>query len=429
MFFRRIESEGLAHYSYMLGDKGEAVVIDPRRDIGEYLDEAKKSGHKIAHVLETHRNEDYVIGSRQLASATGAQVHHADSQLGYKYGRKVRDGQKWKFGSLELEAIHTPGHTPGHMSYLLRDYEGNPWMVFTGDALFSGDIGRTDLLGKKEMKKMARLLFRSIFEKLLPLGDEVIVCPAHGAGSVCGGSISERNWTTIGIERKHNPNLSPEDEKEFVDAAARVLERPPYFRQMEKLNLDPPPLPEKTVPPLKPAEFSKSMKGALVLDTRSEVSFGGAHVPGSLSIWKGGLPAFAGWFLPYKKPILLVGDGEYPGKEIRELARLGYENIRGYLFRGMLSWHMSGRKSSSIETIPVQNFCKALDSKSRFHITQLPGMAGKVPRKKAIRIFCGSGLRSMLAASLLRKEGYDDLGVILGGTSAWDSSSCPLVAP
>ncbi|MBD3397566.1 MBL fold metallo-hydrolase, partial [Candidatus Micrarchaeota archaeon] len=374
------------------------------------------------------------------------------SQLGYKYGRKVRDGQKWKFGSLELEAIHTPGHTPGHMSYLLRDYEGNPWMVFTGDALFSGDIGRTDLLGKKEMKKMARLLFRSIFEKLLPLGDEVIVCPAHGAGSVCGGSISERNWTTIGIERKHNPKLASDNEDDFIASAARMLERPPYFRQMEKLNLNPPLLPETAVPPLKPAEFSKSMKGAVVLDTRSEVSFGGAHVPGSLSIWKGGLPAFAGWFLPYKKPILLVGDGEYPGKEIRELARLGYENIRGYLFRGMLSWHMSGRKSSSIGTIPVQNFCKALDSKSRFHIldvrsddeleregtikgaqhihiTQLPGMAGKVPRKKAIRIFCGSGLRSMIAASLLRKEGYDDLGVILGGTSAWNSSSCPLVAP
>lgn len=445
MMFRRIESEGIAQYSYLVEDSGEAVVIDPRRDVDEYLNTSKRKGFRISLILETHRNEDYLVGSRQLAAATGAEIFHADSRLDYQYGNDVSDGQEWKVGRLKIKAIHTPGHTEGHMSYLLYDPNGNPWFVFTGDALFAGDVGRTDLLGEKKMGRMAKLLADSIFNKLLILDDGVILCPAHGAGSVCGSSISGRDWTTIGLERKHNPKL--QSEEEFVSKVSNILERPPYFRKMEKLNLNPPMYNESVLPAFAPKEFLKQTKKAIILDTRSEIAFGGAHLPGSVSIWKGGLPKFAGWMLPYNKPILLVTEGKYPVDESRELMRLGYDNVQGYLSGGMLSWHMAGMKSEAIRTIPVQKFCKELENKKslildvrseeelksdgkirnakHMPITQLPENIEKIP-KKPVSIFCGSGMRSMIAASLLRKNGHKEISVILGGTSAWDSSSCPI---
>ena len=235
MIFERIVSEGLAHYSYLAGDKNEALVIDPRRDVEVYVEKATKAGMRIAHILETHRNEDYLVGSMELADRTGAEVWHADSQWDYRYGRSVQPGQKWKAGRLEFEAIPTPGHTPGSMSYLLRDPTGLSSMVFCGDALFAGEVGRIDLMGREKAAENAGQLFDSLFGKLLPLGDEVIVCPAHGAGSACGESISERLWTTIGLERKHNPRLQAKGKTEFVATLLNSQpERPPYFSRMEK---------------------------------------------------------------------------------------------------------------------------------------------------------------------------------------------------
>ena len=178
----------MAHYSYLIGDDGEAAVIDPRRDCTIYIDRAARAGYRILHVLETHRNEDYVIGSVELAARTGAAVYHADAQWDYTYGQAVEDAQTWQVGRLELEAIHSPGHTPGSMSYLLRTPEGSPWTVFTGDALFAGDVGRVDLLGEERLEEMAGLLYETLFDKLLALPDDLIVCPAHGAGSVCGNT-------------------------------------------------------------------------------------------------------------------------------------------------------------------------------------------------------------------------------------------------
>jgi len=207
MLFERVESEGLAHYSYIVGDGNEAVVIDPRRDCEIYPKMASKEGMRITSVFETHRNEDYVVGSVELSSRTGAEIWHADGQLDYRYGEAIEDGMTMRIGRFKLEAISTPGHTPGSMSYLLRDAGGDPWVVFTGDALFAGDLGRVDLLGMDRVEEMARQLYDSVFEKLLPLGDEVIACPAHGAGSVCAASIADRKWTTLGIERNRKPKL------------------------------------------------------------------------------------------------------------------------------------------------------------------------------------------------------------------------------
>ena len=452
MLFERIVSEGLAHYSYLIGDKNEALVIDPRRDCSVYVKKASSAGMRIAHILETHRNEDYFVGSMELAGRSGAEIWHADSQWDYRYGNPVQPGQKWKVGRLEFEAIPTPGHTPGSMSYLLKDPTGLPWIIFCGDALFAGDVGRIDLMGRDMAPKMASLLYHSLFEKLLPLGDEVIVCPAHGSGSVCGEAIAERLWTTIGLERKHNLRLLARNKEEFV---ANLLnsqpDRPPYFSRMEKVNLEGEPIlvALPSIRPLAPKDFQALAEKAQILDTRMELEFGAAHLPGAQSIWLDGLASFAGWFLSYDKPILLVTQTNDPEKEIRILIRLGFDNIAGYLAGGMLNWHMSGRESASISTITVQELCRLLDrdepiwildvrsdselkkdgqiaGAQHIHITEIAKRLDEVPKNKSVHVFCGSGMRSMIAASFLKAKGWKDLVVILGGMAGWRSKKCPL---
>lgn len=453
MLLERIVSAGLAHNSYLVGDKALAVVIDPRRDVDVYIDLAHRAGLRIGHILETHRNEDYFVGSMELAERTGAEVWHADAEMDYKYGRPVSDGQRWKAGRLEIEAIATPGHTPGSMSYLLCDPSGVPWILFSGDALFSGDVGRVDLLGEDRVAENAGLLYDSLWQRVLPLGDEVMLCPAHGSGSVCGEAIAERTWSTLGIERKHNPRLAAASKEQFVSelVASQPPDRPPYFRYMEKVNLEGRPI-LGAVPsprPLDPASFSSLARTAQVVDTRQELGFSAAHVPGSLSIWMGGLASFAGWFLRYDRPILLVGDGDYVSEATAILLRLGLDDIAGFLGGGMLSWHMAGFESSAVQTITVQAFCRLLDlgeekaildvrsegelkrvgrieGSQHIHITSLPERMSEIPVDRSLYIFCGSGMRSMLAASFLKAHGWKDLIVILGGASAWRSRVCPI---
>jgi len=451
LLFERVKSEGLAHYSYIFGHNREAFVIDPRRDIDVYIFLASRQGFRIKYIFETHRNEDYVVGSRELSEKTGAEIFHADSQLDYKYGQEVNDGQEWKVGSYKVEAIYSPGHTKGSMSYLLFDVSGSPWILFTGDALFAGDVGRVDLFGKNNMKEMADMLYDTIFHKFFSLGDGVIVCPAHGAGSVCGGEIADRPWTTIGLEKKLNPKLKFTEKKDFIKNIAKDLEKPYYFKQMEKYNVQGAPiLGSLPVPaPLSPDEFSKTAESSVVLDSRMESSFASAHIPGSISIWKEGIPNFAGWFLPYDKPILLVNETDDPLPVVRLLIRLGYDNITGYLSGGVLGWHTSGKESASIETIRVQDLCRLLDkgekiiildvrgeeeikAKGRIPdainipITQLYERMDEVPKRKHACVFCGSGLRSIMAASLLKKEGWHSLKVALGGLAGWNSNTCPV---
>ncbi|MBD3183452.1 MBL fold metallo-hydrolase [Candidatus Poribacteria bacterium] len=450
MLFERIESKGLAHYSYIIGDGNQAVVIDPRRDCGVYMDMAAEGGYQIKYIMETHRNEDYIIGSVELAARCGAEIWHADAELDYQYGKPSEDGQTWSIGSLELKVICTPGHTPGSMSYLLHDSAGIPWIVFTGDALFAGDIGRVDLPGLDLMDEMAGLLYDSLFNKLLPLGDDVIVCPGHGSGSVCGTAIASRPMTTIGIERKNNPKLRYTDKAEFVEKMAVELERPPYFRMMEKLNLEGAPvlgnLPSP--PPLSPDKFAEMAENAIVLDTRTETGFGAAHVPDSKAIWLKGVPSFAGWFLTYDKPILLVNETNNPETVVRMLIRIGFDNIAGYLYNEMHEWFMSGKETQSIKLVEVHDLCHLLDDRKKawildvrseeeiesaritdahnIHLTQLPERIDEVPKDKPVYVFCGSGLRSMVAASFLQNNGWDNVAVILGGLAGWSSITCPV---
>jgi len=449
MLFTRIESEGISQYSYLIGDGREAVVIDPRIDCDSYVEKAHFKGLHIRHILETHRHEDFVLGSVALAARTGAEIWHADSQWDYQYGSAVKDGQTWKIGRLTLEAIHSPGHTPGSMSYLLYDPDGFPWMVFTGDALFAGDVGRVDFMGMDRAPEMAGGLYDTIFTKLLPLGDGVIVCPAHGPGSVCASDIGERMWTTIGLERLSNQKLLAADRDEFISLTARKLEYPPYFHQMEKLNLEGVSFCETLPVPLSVHDFASKAHDAIIVDTRSELAFGAAHVPNALSIWSGGLPGFAGWFLTYDRPILLVNESNNPRQVTQYLHRLGYFNIPGFLSGGMLAWQMAGKESAAIKTVTVQSLCSLLDGGGsswildvrsvdelehagrvagahHIHLTELVSRMNEVPRDRTVFIFCGSGLRSMVAASLLQREGWQDMVVVLGGLAGWKSVSCPI---
>lgn len=454
MLFEKIESKGLAHYSYIIGDENEAVVIDPKRDIDIYLDKATKAGFEIKYIMETHRNEDYVVGSKELAKKTNAEIWHADSNLDYKYGNSVKDDQEFEVGRLKIKAINTPGHTLNSFSYLLYDFSGEPYMIFTGDLLFAEDTGRIDLLGEDMMDEMAEKMYDSLFNKVLPLGDGVIVCPAHGAGSVCGDAIADRDLTTIGLEKKVNIDLHYDTKEEFIEKKKELLERPPYFRKMEKMNLIENTCLSDLKEPKKltPKELKNIIdnEDPIILDTRNELNFGAAHIPGSISIWQDGLASFAGWFLPYDKDIIIITPDQYPEEEIKILHRLGFDNITGYLSGGMLKWHMAGLKSSSFSMIKVHKLCNILDSSNEFwildirskdelneegkikdaqniHLTQLPKKIDKIPQNNPIYIFCGSGLRSTIAASLLKREGFDDINVILGGIEGWSSTTCPII--
>lgn len=441
MFLQRIESEGLAHNSYLIGDGNDAVVIDPRRDCDIYLDMTQPKGMRIRHILETHRNEDYVVGSLELATRTSAQIWHADDQMDYLYGTGAENGQTWSIGDLRLEALFTPGHTPGAMSYLLYDRDGERWAVFTGDTLFAGDVGRVDLFGEERMGECARDLYASLYDKLLPLGDGVLVCPAHGAGSACGESIADRPITTIGYERLHNLKLQARDRGEFVALVAHSRERPPYFTRMETWNLHGRPLlgPLPRLSPLSPAEFQDRMRDTTVVDVRDEMSFGAAHILGALSIWLGGLARWAGWFLSYDRPLLLVAHEKDVEDATRVLARLGYDDVVGYLAGGMHAWHAAGKDSEStimttsaaLQERPMEGHEEwildvrnegELESKGEIPgahnipLTQLPDHLLDVPHDRPIQVFCASGHRSMIAGSLLQSQGREGVTVVLGGT-------------
>lgn len=450
MFFKRFEDTGLSHYSYMIGDGGQAAVIDPRLDTEGYLTTADAEGAKITTILETHRNEDYLVGSVELSDRTGAEVWHADRQADYRYGTPADPGQEWTIGEYILRAMDTPGHTPGAVSYLLSTASDNPYMLFSGDTLFAGSAGRTDLFDKERSEEFAGQLYESLFSKILPLGDGVIVCPAHGAGSSCGSSISSREWTTLGIEKQENPALQDRDRSNFIKQAGKVHPKPPYFSKMEILNLEGPRIP-RDMPrfnPLSAAEAGEKARSCTVLDVRSETSFGAAHIPGSLFIAESSVASYAGWFMDPDKPFIIVTDGN-PADTRLTLLRMGFFRGEGYLAGGMHSWFTEGKRSSSINMVIVENFCRKIDEGDELWILDvrsreelesdgaIPGAvnipikeftkrSGEIPKGENIHIFCGSGLRSTTAASLLKRQGHERLSVILGGFSGWNSVRCPI---
>ena len=446
MLLERIESAGLAQYSYIVGDGSTAIVIDPRRDCDIYQELARGAGMRITTILETHRHEDFAVGSVELAARTGAEIWHADAQLPYHYGQAATEGQIWQAGSLKLEALLTPGHTEGSLSYLLRDASGAPWIVFTGDVLFAGEVGRVDFLGMDRASGMASQLYDAIFGKLLPLGDGVLVGPGHGAGSPCGSAIADRAWTSLGLERALNPRLQHIEREAFIAGVVRQLPKPPYFSTIEHLNLEGAPiLSGVPLPPLlSVADFAAQATTALVVDVRSEFAYSTAHVPGAQFLAADRLAVFGGWFMPVDRPLLLVADDNSPTEVMRILIRLGYDNVRGVLAGGMTSWNVWGHPVETLPVVTAQALRRRLaegepawllDVRSEeelahgriegahlLPIRQLQGRESEVPRDIPVYVFCGSGTRATIAASWLQRQGWHNLHIVLGGFWAWNES-------
>ncbi|HTO87750.1 MAG TPA: MBL fold metallo-hydrolase [Thermoanaerobaculia bacterium] len=460
MFFKQFYLGCLAQASYLIGDAGEAAVVDPRRDVEEYLEEARRQGLTIRHVIETHLHADFVSGHRELAARTGAKIY-----FGAKAGAQfehvaVREGDELRLGRVLLRFLETPGHTPESISVVVIDRAKSeePEAVLTGDTLFIGDVGRPDLLGSRmSAQELAALLYDSLHGKLLKLPDATRVYPAHGAGSLCGRNISSETSSSIGEQRRFNYALQPMSREDFIRMTTTDLpEAPAYFSRDVAINrggageLDALPEPAD-LPPDAVARMQK--EGAVVLDTRPAAQYGTAHVPGSLHIGLGGqFASWAGALIPAEAPIVLVAEEPEQVREARlRLARVGLEDVAGALEGGIEAWEASGRPLASIEQIAVDELERRLAEGESLeivdvrrpmewqsgHIAQarhlplndLPRRAAELSPDDPVAVVCAGGYRSSIATSLLEQRGLRRLTNVVGGMSAWSTAGLPTVAP
>ena len=459
MFFKQFYLGCLAQASYMIGSGGIAAVVDPRRDIDTYLDEAENQGLRIRHVIETHLHADFVSGHRELAQRTRSKIYFG-GQANAKFDHQpVRDGDEISFGDVTLRFLETPGHTPESVSVLVfdRSHGPEPQAVLTGDTLFIGDVGRPDLLGAKmSAQELAGMLYDSLHQKLLTLPDTVAVYPAHGAGSLCGRNISSETSSSIGQQRRFNYALQPMPREEFIRMMTTDLpEAPAYFSRDVQINREGAgslaELPEPSA--LSPeAVEAQQRSGAVVLDVRATGQYGTGHVPGSLNIGLGG--QFASWagalIAPDKAIILVTEDDEQVSEARVRLARVGLENVAGYLGGGVLSWHDSGRPVATIEQINVDELQHRLDegkagelvdvrrpaeweaghipAARHLPLNELPARASELPRDAAVTAICAGGYRSSIATSILEQKGFLHVTNVVGGMAAWNNAKLQTVA-
>jgi hydroxyacylglutathione hydrolase len=454
MKLKIIKSEGIAHNSYYLSSGDEAIVVDPRRDCEIYTQLAKEDCAKIRYILETHRNEDFVIGSLELQNMTEAEIGHSNG-LPFKYGEhNLLDGDTLKVGSLKIKVLNTPGHTNESVCYVV--YKGTePILIFSGDTLFSGSVGRSDLYGKPAQTTQAKKLYSSLQEKVLPLGDGVLVYPAHGAGSVCGHGISGQEPTTIGYEKKNNPYLQLGREEFIKKQLGEELFVPRYFKTMEEYNLNGPPLLSELAYPksMSLTEFEEETQNPLVLtvDTRLPYAFAGSHIPNSLSIWLDGTSVYPGWVLDTKQYIIFVHERPTDIDTVTpRLRRLGFDNMCGYLCGGMNQWQETGKPFNSYGTTPVfelkdklaKGEVRLLDVREPnewredgvfegaelIHFPDLPEKADSLPRDKPWVVTCSVGNRTSIACSILERAGFKNLSNALGGMTAWYNLGYPTIS-
>jgi hydroxyacylglutathione hydrolase len=443
-----IKSEGLAHNSYYISDNSEAAIIDPRRDSHIYITIAKNDCAKITDILETHRNEDYVIGSLELQNQTDAEISHSN-KLSFKYGEKnLADGDTLNVGKIKIKILSTPGHTDESLCYLLYPPTSpEPTMIFTGDTLFAGSVGRTDLYGKDTQPKQAEKLYCSLHEKILPLGDGVLVYPAHGTGSICGSRISQQEPTTIGYEKKTNPYLQLSKEEFLRKTANQELMVPRYFKKMEELNQNGPPLlAELTFPrSLSLEAFEEHMQESnmTVVDTRKPYAFNGSHIPGALSIWLKGTTIYPGWLMDTSQYIIFIHERDSDiNRAAVHFRRLGFDNICGYLCGGINVWQEAGKPISTVGTVSVFELKEKLERQEilvldvrepsewkqgiiegakNLFFADLAEKVDLLPKDKPIAAICTVGNRTSIATSILKQKGFKKIHNVLGGMSAWSS--------
>ncbi|PST84527.1 MBL fold metallo-hydrolase [Pedobacter yulinensis] len=457
MKIEQIYTGCLAEAAYYITSGGEAAIIDPLREVDPYLHKAKKDGVAIRYIFETHFHADFVSGHVELSERSGAPIVYGPTAVTDFPAHIATDGEVFRIGECTIEVLHTPGHTPESSTYLLRDEQSNPYCIFTGDTLFIGDVGRPDLAQQGELteRDMAGSLYDSLHSKILNLPDEVIVYPAHGAGSACGKNMSKETFDTLGNQKKVNYALRAGSREQFIDeVTSGILPPPQYFAKNAFINKtgydNLQEVYEKGLQPLKPADFEAQANAvsALVIDTRDPQVFAKGFVPRSVNIGLNG--QFAPWvgalITDLRQPLLLVTD---PGKEeetITRLARVGYDNTIGYLEGGIAAWTAAGKEIDTIESVSAAEFAQQAQTGGVFTLdVRKPGeyesghldftlsrpldylndwMPG-IDKEKTYYIHCAGGYRSMIAASILRSRGVENVIDVAGGYAAIKTTELP----
>ncbi len=453
----------LAHASYLIGDvqSKTAAVIDPQRDIDQYVEFADANGLRIAHVLLTHLHADFIAGHLELRRRCGATIHlGARAEAEYPF-EPMADGDTVELGRVRLTALETPGHTPESISILAFDLDASvdtPAAVFTGDTLFVGDVGRPDLrvaLGWSAAD-LGNMLYDSLHLKLLALPDATLVYPAHGAGSLCGKALSTETVSTIGDQRRLNYALQPMSKRAFVDlVTADQPDAPPYFTYDAVLNTkERPTLDEALAEHLKPlaldAVLALAADGAQVLDARDGADFAAAHLIGSINVGLvGQFATWAGTVLDRDRPIVIVADPGREGEAALRLGRIGFDHVAGYLQDGLLSLQdrpdligrfdrlsarvAAERLASSAPPVlvdvraPGEAAETAIAGSVNVPLSRLEERAAEIPTGRPVLVFCAGGYRAPIAASLLRRRGAQDVAEIAGGMAAWEAAGLPIV--
>jgi glyoxylase-like metal-dependent hydrolase (beta-lactamase superfamily II)/rhodanese-related sulfurtransferase len=460
MKIEQIYTGCLAQGAYYIESNGEAAVIDPLREVQPYLERARRNGAAVKYIFETHFHADFVSGHLDLAKQTGAPIVYGPNANPSFDALIARDGQEFRLGTLTIRVLHTPGHTMESSCYLLLDENGQPHAVFTGDTLFIGDVGRPDLAQKSDltMEDLAGHLYDSLHNKLMPLPDEVIVYPAHGAGSACGKNMSKETSDTLGHQKQANYALKAASKEQFVREVTDGLLPPPYYFpknvQINKHGYESvDTVVARGLTPLSPEAFEAVVNetGALVLDTRKPQDFARGFVPNAVNIGLDG--DFAPWVgtlvTDIAQPIVLVAE---PGREpevITRLSRVGYDNTLGYLEGGFAAWHNAGKETDRIESISAAEFAarhkagklavKDVRKQSEYEAEHVAD-AENVPlaylsenmaafdKTEPQYVHCAGGYRSMIAASILKARGYENVIDVAGGFKAIAETDVPRTA-
>lgn len=457
MYTQQFFVEGLGCASYLVGCEAEGVaaVIDPERNVQKYLDAAIARGLKITHIIETHLHADHVSGNTDLASRTGADIYLHEAS-GAEFDHKpLREGDVISLGNIRLKVVHTPGHTPESITLLISDTTRaeEPWLALTGDTLFVGDIGRPDLVGPDAAKELATDMHNSLFHKLLPLEDGLLVYPGHGAGSLCGKSIGAMRSTTLGFERKYNPALALRELDEFVSfATSNLPEQPGNYTRIKSMNrAGVKPLDDVQAKPLGIREaIPYFQRGAGLLDTRPKDAFVQAHVPGSVHLEADDqLSNRIGFVFPPDVPlILLLSDPGNYERVFFSLARVGYDNVIGYLAEGLDVWEKMGLPLTAgdiqdIQPAELDDLLRSgngsrpvvVDVREPWEYRQghVPGALlmplgqlsmrlGELDVEKPVAVICATGNRSQSASALLGQKGFKTVYNVVGGTTLWARS-------
>ena len=457
MYFEQFYLGCLAHASYMLASEGEAVVVDPQRDVELYLKAAADHGVTICHVFETHLHADFVSGHRELAARTGAKIYMGAEAGATLPHVPVKDGFELKAGKISIRVLETPGHTPESICLVVTDHEksSEPWAVLTGDTLFIGDVGRPDLSPRHTPPQLAGLLYDSLHDKLLKLPDSVLVYPAHGAGSLCGKNMRAERSSTIGTERLTNYALQiPSREAFIAQLTSNLPARPEYFSKDAEINRSGA-APLSDLAPLRaiaPNELDRMLReGEMALDVRAADDFAAGHVPGSVNIaLSGQFASWAGTVLGLTAHPVLIAESDQQVEEARlRMARVGIEVLDGYLEGGIAAWRQAGLPVEQVAQITADELSKQLragdiqvldvrrepewdashiEDANWWPLDNFKVSPPDIDPKLPVAVHCKSGYRSMIASSLLQRAGFRNVINITGGFDAWQQAGLPTVS-